>query len=79
MVHQAVPVVRRELEKQLTMMVLVQVTLNSFALLPDSIMVALETNTALMSDPEVARRMQFAGVLAILINYLNFAVSKNRF
>ena len=77
--HQAVPVVRRELEKQLTMMVLVQVALNSFTLLPNSVVNALQTNPALTSVPELGSRLQFASVLTGLIYYLNFAVSKNRF
>ena len=77
--HQSVPVVRRELEKQLTSMVLVQVTLNGFEVLPNSIMAALQTNTTLTSDPEVGTRIQYASVLTILIYYLNFAVSKNYF
>ena len=78
LVHQAVPVVRRELEKQLTMIVLVQVALNSFTLLPNSMMAALQTDTALTSDPEAGPRIQFASVLGALIFYLNFAVSENR-
>ena len=77
--HQAVPVIRRELEKQLTIMVLVHVALNSFTLLPSSILNALQTNTALMSDPEVGRRIQFAFILSVLLYYVNFAVSKNHF
>jgi hypothetical protein len=77
--HQAVPAVRRELEKQLTMMVLVQVALNSFTLLPYSIVATLQTNIALTSDSEIGIRIQFASVLSLLIYYLNFAVSKSHF
>jgi hypothetical protein len=73
--RQAIPLVRRELEKQLTMMVLVQVSVNSFTLLPSNIVSALQTNSALMSDPNVATRIQYTSVLCLLIDYLNFAVS----
>ena len=77
--HQAVPVVRRELEKQLTTIVLLQVALNSIVLLPNSIVNALQTNTVFTSNPDTTKTLQFADILTILIYYLNFAVSKNRF
>ena len=76
--YQTVPLVRRELEKQLTMMVLVQVAVNSFTLLPSNIVSAIQTNTAFMSDPNVAARIQFASIMALLIYYLNFTVSINQ-
>ena len=79
MIHQSVPVVRRELEKQLTMMVLVQVTLNSFTLLPSSIINALQRSSVLASDPDVERTLEMAGILSLLIYFLSFAVSKNCF
>jgi hypothetical protein len=77
--YQAVPVARRELEKQLTMMVLVQVALNSFTLWPSSIVNALQTSNVLATDTNIARTLQVAGILSLLIYYLNFAVSKNHF
>ncbi len=73
--HHTVPLVRRELEKQLTVMVLVQVAFNSFTLLPSNIVSALESNTALMSNPTVAANIQFANIMSILLYYLTFAVS----
>jgi len=76
--HQAVPVVRRELEKQLTTMVLVHVAFNSIALLPSNIVSAIQSANS-MGDAEVTRRLQFAFTLALLIYYLNFIVSQNQF
>jgi hypothetical protein len=74
--HHTVPLVRRELEKQLTVMVLVQVAFNSFTLLPSNIVNALGNNTALLSNPTVAANIQFATTISFLVYYLNFAVSE---
>ena len=73
--HLAVPLVRRELEKQLTIMVLVQVALNSFPLLSIGIVGALQRNVALTSNVDIAAVLQFANALAYFLYYLNFAVS----
>ena len=75
--YRAVPIVRRELEKQLTVMVLVQVAVNSFLILPSEIVYALEINTGLMSNPNLAANIVFASNISTLIYYLSFAVSIN--
>jgi len=73
--YQTVPLVRRELETQLTIMVLVQVACNSFTLLPISIVAALQTNITPVSDPNLATTLQSANIICLLVSYLNFAVS----
>ncbi|CAF4377424.1 unnamed protein product, partial [Adineta steineri] len=49
--HRAVPLIRRELDKQLTVMVLVQVLINSCAVLPFGITYMVKKLTAISSDP----------------------------
>jgi hypothetical protein len=73
--YHTVPLVRRELEKQLTIMVLVQVVLNACTVLPSSITSALQQNGQLTSNLNVAANLQFADMISRLIYYLNFAVS----
>jgi hypothetical protein len=72
--HRTLPLVRRELDKQLTVMVLVQVIVNSFTVLPYAIVTTLTLNTSLMSDPVVATKIQFIATLTVLLYYINFAV-----
>ncbi|UJR32959.1 hypothetical protein I4U23_020422 [Adineta vaga] len=73
--HQNIPVIRRELDKQLTTMVLVQVAVNAVLLLPNNIILAIQRNIVSRSDPVIAAKIQFASVLTILWYYLNFTVS----
>ncbi len=70
--HHTVPLVRRELEKQLTVMVLVHVAFNCFTLLPSNIVAALLNS---MSNLNVSAIMQFVNVMSLLLYYLTFAVS----
>jgi hypothetical protein len=73
--YHTVPLVRRALEKQLTVMVLVQVILNACTLLPSSIITALLKDNNLTSNPIISANLQFAYTISLLIYYLNFAVS----
>lgn len=73
--HQNVPIVRRELEKQLTTMVLTHVAINSLLLLPMDIISALQRNTQLTSNATTAAMLQTAGTISLFIYYMNFAVS----
>ena len=73
--HLTVPLVRRELEKQLTIMVLVQVALNSLVVLPFNIVSAVQLNSQLASNADIAARLQFAYFLGLLLYYLSYAVS----
>ncbi|CAF1257106.1 unnamed protein product [Rotaria sp. Silwood1] len=52
--YRTLPLVRRELDKQLTVMVLVQVATNFFTLTPFNILSALSLNKSIMSDQIVA-------------------------
>jgi len=73
--HHTVPLVRRELEKQLTVMVLVHVAFNCFTLLPSNIVASLLNSNTIMSNPNVLAIMQFVNVMSVLLYYLTFAVS----
>jgi hypothetical protein len=58
-------------------MVLVQVFINSFTILPQAIANALYLNSAIMSDPLTAAKIEFANSLTAFVYYINFAVSVN--
>lgn len=73
--HRALPLVRRELDKQLTSMVLVQVVHNLFATIPYTICTAVMFSPILPSDPAVDAQVQFVNVLTIYLYFLNFTVS----
>jgi hypothetical protein len=75
MAYRTVPLVRRELDKQLTIMVLVQVTVNIFTLLPHITVNAVATNTNLTSDPIIQEKLQFAISITYIIFCTFFAVS----
>ncbi|CAF1292771.1 unnamed protein product [Adineta steineri] len=68
-----IPLVRRELDKQLTTMVLVQVAVSFFALLPYCIVYSLTLNTSLNSDPVVQAEIQLSSNITVVIYYLYFA------
>ncbi|CAF1194468.1 unnamed protein product [Adineta steineri] len=70
-----VPLVRRELDKQLTAMVLVQVLINLFVLSPYSIANALTLNTNLNSDPIIQAQIQLANNITLILYYTHLAVS----
>ncbi|CAF1167196.1 unnamed protein product [Rotaria sordida] len=70
--YRTLPLVRRELDKQLTVMVLAQVIVNAFTILPYAILVALTLNTNLMNDPVIAIRIQFTATITTLLYYTNF-------
>ncbi|CAF3805938.1 unnamed protein product [Rotaria sp. Silwood1] len=70
--YRTLPLVRRELDKQLTVMVLVQVIVNAFTVLPYVILVALTLNTSLMNDPVVSTKIQFTATMTVLLYYINF-------
>ena len=73
--YRSIPLVRHELEKQLTVMVLTQVIPNVLTLLPYTITNVLGLNLSVSGDPVLARRMLFAQELSIFVYYVNFAVS----
>ncbi|CAF1250171.1 unnamed protein product [Adineta steineri] len=70
-----IPLVRRELDKQLTTMVLVQVAVSFFVLLPYCIVYILTLNTSLNSDPVVNAEIQLSSNITLIMYYLYFAVN----
>ncbi|CAF1580088.1 unnamed protein product [Adineta steineri] len=73
--HYTLPLIRRELDKQLTTMVLVQVAVSFFVLLPYCIVYILTLNTSLNSDPIVKAEIQLSSNITVIIYYLYFAVN----
>jgi hypothetical protein len=74
LVHRTVPLVRRELDKQLTIMVLVQILISSCTLLPFSINNIFQVANTFPNDPVIQAKISFMG--AMITNYflLNIAV-----
>ena len=77
LVHRTVPLVRRELDKQLTVMVLVQVLVNSIAVFPYAVMFGVQTNPNITNDSRILAIIQFTYTVTLLIFYSNFSVSIN--
>ena len=75
MAYRTIPLVRRELDKQLTTMVLTQDVVNFFTILPFSIINGLLSNTDLTNDPIIAIKMRFATSISVLFYYIYFGVS----
>lgn len=73
--HRTLPLVRRELDKQLTVMVLTQVAFNFFAITPYTIINAIILNPNSISDPVGNAIMSCARILSIILLYSCFAVS----
>jgi hypothetical protein len=75
--YRTVPLVRRQLDKQLTTMVLLQVAFTCFATLPYFIVNMIISNTSLTNDPATAAQLQLASILTVCLYYMYFAVSLN--
>ena len=76
--YRSIPLVRQELEKQLTVMVLVQVIPNVFTLLPYTIINVLALNPVWRTNATFLTNLQFARDLSIFLYYANFAVSTRK-
>ena len=76
--HRAVPVVRRELDRQLTTMVLVQVLVNFLTNIPSVITNAIISNPSITNDAVVWAKLQFANGITLIFFYSYFAVSVKR-
>lgn len=74
--YRTVPMVRRELDKQLTIMVLIQVIYVFIAIVPYTIVVILITNLDLSNKPLLVAYLQFVECLGALIYYSYFIVSR---
>lgn len=73
--YRTVPLARRELDKQLTVMVLVQVVYNVFALLPYFIINILITSPYQPSSPLTTTIIVSSRILSIILLYSCYAVS----
>ncbi len=73
--HYTIPLVRRELDKQLTIMVLIQVLIDFFVLFPYTIVNALTVNTNISNDPLVQAQIQLSYNITIILYYTHLAVS----
>jgi len=73
--RRAVPLVRRELDKQLTVMVLVQVVVNIITLLPYPTANAIATNPNLTNNPLVVAKVQLALTVLVILAHVTYAVS----
>jgi hypothetical protein len=72
--YRTVPLVRRRLDKQITVMVLVQVVANIFTLLPFTTVDAVATSKILTVDPVTQAKLQFATIVTLILSYITFAV-----
>lgn len=77
--HRTVPLIRHELDKQLTTMVLVQVFYNTIVFAPFIVMTVVGLNTNTIQDPVIVAELQFANIISFILFYLYFAVSVNLF
>jgi hypothetical protein len=71
--HRTVPLVRRELDKQLTVMVLVQVLINFCTLVPFSVVNIISMVNLFDTDPVIQAKLLLFGNIAS--NYYDFAIS----
>jgi hypothetical protein len=76
--HRTLPLVRRELDKQLTVMVLVQVVFALFTIIPYTIVSILLLIPELTQYPVIAAQLQFTSALTVCLLYMYFAVSIHR-
>lgn len=78
MSYRAIPIVRHELDKQLTTMVLVQIVVNIPALLTYTTVSAVTTNPSLFSDSVSQVSVQFALSISHTFYYITFAVRHSK-
>ena len=73
--HRTLPLVRRELDKQLTVMVLMLVVFAFFTFMPFAIVYILLAIPQVTQGPLVIAQLQLASNLTTCLVYINFAVS----
>ncbi|CAF0985806.1 unnamed protein product [Adineta steineri] len=71
--HYTIPLVRRELDKQLTVMVLLQNLMSFFTLLPYTVVNIISLNMKNPIDPLVQARIQLSSAVTLLIYYIYYA------
>jgi hypothetical protein len=74
--YRTVPLVRRELDKQLTTMVLIQVIINAVTNIPFATIVAVMYATANITNSVVINILQFIYDVALIISFTYFAVRR---
>jgi len=75
--YRTMPLVRRETDKQLTVMVLVQDVYNLFFIVPYIIIYVLQLNSSINEDPIYAARIDLASAITSALYYVPFSVSIN--
>lgn len=73
--HRALPLVRRELDKQLTIMIFVQIVVTFLAIVPYIIVYFLSKISIITQDPVTASQLQFVFSTTSSIYYIYFSVS----
>jgi hypothetical protein len=73
--YRTVPLVRRRLDQQITVMVLVQVVVYIFTLLPFTTVNAVATSKSHIVDSVIQEKLQFAKTVTLILSYITFAVS----
>jgi hypothetical protein len=73
--YRTVPLVRRNLDKQLTVMFLVQAVVNIFTVLVFTTVDAVATSKSITVDPVIQAKIQFAVTVTLILSYITFAVS----
>jgi hypothetical protein len=75
--YRANPLVRRELDKQLTVMVLVQVLVNFITIMPDVVSYILLLDNNLKANSTVYTQINLAYTISICLFYVSFSVRNN--
>jgi hypothetical protein len=73
--YRTVPLVRRQLDKQITVMVLVQAVVYIFTLLPFTTVDAIVTSKIHTVDSVTQQKLQFAVTVTLILSFITFAVS----
>ncbi|CAF4218941.1 unnamed protein product [Adineta steineri] len=71
--YRTVPLVRRELDKQLTVIILVLIVFAFFTNIPYTIVLILSTMPELTQDPVISAQLQFANLVTAYLVYIYFA------
>jgi hypothetical protein len=74
--YRTISLIRRELDKQLTVMILVHDICTIVRILPNTFLGFLSINPSISQDIIVQAQLQLAGVVTAMLYYVYFAVSK---
>lgn len=76
-IYQAVPIVRRELDKQLTTMVLVEIVFSCITTIPYTILYTIMRDSRITKDPIINSRLQLVSAIFFNSYFLHYAVSND--